>query len=151
MLSSHFAPTTQRGAVLVVSLIFLLLLTLIGTTAMRTTTLQERMAGNTRDTNLSLQAAEAGLRAGQDWVLTAPNATTAQGNAPWDGAAQTGSVAGLDAQLANDPFFYVGPPTKTRVNIQLPPVFVDYYPVNAQGTGGSATAQTTLESYIYVP
>lgn len=151
MLSSHFAPTTQRGAVLVVSLIFLLLLTLIGTTAMRTTTLQERMAGNTRDTNLSLQAAEAGLRAGQAWVLVPANATAAVGHAPWDGVAQTGSVAGLDAQLANDPFFYVGPPTKTRTaGIQLPPVFVDYYPVNAQGTGGSATAQTTLESYIYI-
>lgn len=150
MLSSHIAPTTQRGAVLIVSLIFLLLLTLIGTTAMRTTTLQERMAGNTRDTNLSLQAAEAGLRAGQAWVLVPANATAAMGHAPWDGVAQTGSVAGLDAQLASNPFFYVGPPTKTRTNILLPPVFVDYYPVNAQGTGGSATAQTTLESYIYI-
>lgn len=149
MHSSHLIPATQRGAVLIVSLIFLLLLTLIGTTAMRNTTLQERMAGNTRDTNLSLQAAEAALRAGQNWVSIPANATTAMAHGPWDGAAQTGSVAGLDAQLANDPTFYVGPPTPVRMGVQSPPLFLDYYPVNAQGAGGSAAAATTLESYVY--
>ncbi len=58
----------QRGAVLVISLIMLLLLTIIGVTAMRTVTIEERMAGNMRDRNLSVQAAESALRAGADWI-----------------------------------------------------------------------------------
>jgi type IV pilus assembly protein PilX len=149
MLSSNIMHSQQRGAVLIVSLIFLLLLTLIGTTAMRTTTLQERMAGNTRDVNLSLQATESALRAGQDWVLIPANAVAAQANPPWDGMAQTGTVVGLDAQLAGDPSFYVGQPSPVRMGTSLPAVVVDYYPVNARGVGGSATAQTVLEAYIY--
>jgi type IV pilus assembly protein PilX len=139
----------QRGAVLIVSLIFLLLLTLIGTTAMRTTTLQERMAGNSRDVNLSLQAAESALRAGESWVPA--NTTAAMANPPWDGIAQTGTVVGLDVQLAADPAFYAGPPRPVRFNNSLPAVVLDYYPVNARGVGGSATAQTVLEAYVYAP
>lgn len=60
---NHLASKkSERGAVLLVSLIMLLLLTIIGVAAMRDTNLQERMAGNMRDRNLAFQAAEAGLR-----------------------------------------------------------------------------------------
>lgn len=52
----------QQGAVLVVGLLILLLLTLIGTSAMQGTSMQERMSGNMRDRNLAFQAAEAALR-----------------------------------------------------------------------------------------
>jgi len=52
----------QRGAVLVVGLIMLLLLTVIGMASIRSAGLQESMAGNMRDRNLAFQAAEAGLR-----------------------------------------------------------------------------------------
>lgn len=55
----------QRGAVLMVALIMLLLLTLIGMAAIRGSTLQERMAGNMRDRNLAFQSAEAGLLAAE--------------------------------------------------------------------------------------
>lgn len=55
----------QGGAVLVVSLVMLLLLTLLGLSAMRSATLSERMAGNLRDRMHALQAAEAALRAGE--------------------------------------------------------------------------------------
>lgn len=53
---------SQSGAVLIVSLIMLLLLTMIGVTSMQTTSLEERMAGNMRDKNLAFQAAETTLR-----------------------------------------------------------------------------------------
>lgn len=56
----------QRGAVLIVGLIMLLLLTVIGLASIRGTDLQERMAGNMRDHNLAFQAAEASLRAGEE-------------------------------------------------------------------------------------
>lgn len=55
-------PPRQRGLVLVVSLVFLLVLTMIGVTAVQTTTLQDRMAANLRDTQAAFQAAEAALR-----------------------------------------------------------------------------------------
>lgn len=58
----------QQGAVLIVALIMLLLLTIIGLSSMRGTSLQENMAGNMRDSNLSLQAAEAALRKGEQIV-----------------------------------------------------------------------------------
>jgi type IV pilus assembly protein PilX len=52
----------QCGAVLIVSLVFMLILTIIAAASMQSSTLQERMAGNAKDTKLAFQAAEAGLR-----------------------------------------------------------------------------------------
>lgn len=52
----------QTGAVLLISMIMLLLLSLIGATGMQVTTLEEKMAGNTRDSNLAFQNAETTLR-----------------------------------------------------------------------------------------
>lgn len=61
-------PKKQRGMVLVIGLIMLLLMTIVGLAAIRGTGLQESMAGNMRDRNLSFQAAEAGLRVGEEFV-----------------------------------------------------------------------------------
>ena len=55
----------QRGIVLVMVLMFLVVLTLLGMAAMRGTLLEERMAGNSRDRDLAFQASEAALRAGE--------------------------------------------------------------------------------------
>ena len=52
----------QRGAVLVVGLIFLALLMLLGVTAFNVATQEERMAGNARDRARALEAAELALR-----------------------------------------------------------------------------------------
>jgi type IV pilus assembly protein PilX len=62
-------PLSQAGSALIVALIFLLLMTLLGTAAMRGSSTQERMAGNSRDWNLAFQAAEAGLREGEQFLL----------------------------------------------------------------------------------
>ena len=53
---------------LITGLIFLVLLTLIGMTAMQTTMLEEKMAGNLRSENLAFQASEAALRAGESYL-----------------------------------------------------------------------------------
>ncbi len=60
------APRAQRGMALIISLLFLLVLTMLGMTSMQTTTMQERMAGNVRDRNVALQAAEAALRTAEE-------------------------------------------------------------------------------------
>lgn len=59
------ASILQQGSALIIALVFLLAMTLIGTTAMQGTSQQENMAGNVRDRNLAFQAAEAALRAGE--------------------------------------------------------------------------------------
>ena len=55
-------PTRQTGAALFISLMFLILLTLIGLSAANVGILQERMAGNVRESNIAFQRAEAALR-----------------------------------------------------------------------------------------
>lgn len=66
-------PGRQSGAILVTSLLLLIVLTVLGVAMMRMTNMQERMAGNTRDVNLSLQAAEAALRDGEARILALPD------------------------------------------------------------------------------
>lgn len=60
----------QRGAILIVSLLLLLVMTILAVTAMRASTFQERMAGNARDMNLAFQSSEAAARAAESWVLS---------------------------------------------------------------------------------
>ncbi|QMU61948.1 MAG: hypothetical protein GKR92_09670 [Gammaproteobacteria bacterium] len=55
----------QSGAVLFVGLIMLLVMSLIAVTSMQGSTLELRMAGNTRDSLVALQTAEAALKAGE--------------------------------------------------------------------------------------
>jgi len=55
-------PGRQRGAVLIVALVLLLLLTLVAIAGMRDTQLQEKMAGGAEDRAIAFQAAEAALR-----------------------------------------------------------------------------------------
>lgn len=62
------ARRQQGGAVLLVCLVMLLVLTMIGVSSMSNSTLQERMAGGARDYNQAFQAAEASLRVGEDYV-----------------------------------------------------------------------------------
>lgn len=51
----------EAGAALVTSLAILLILTILGIAAMRTSSIEERMAGNIQDSTLAFTAAESGL------------------------------------------------------------------------------------------
>ena len=59
------STTRSRGFVLVTSLIFLVVITLLAVSAINSATLQERMASNQREKSRALQAADAGLRQGE--------------------------------------------------------------------------------------
>ena len=63
-------PDRQKGFVLIMALVFLALLTIIGVTAMSTTSLEEKMAGNMKDRNIAFQAAETALLAAERWYET---------------------------------------------------------------------------------
>ena len=71
MLADHRNPAhpdNQRGWVLVVGLVILVMLTILSMALMKTTRLEEKMAGATRDMNLSFQAAETALRAAESFI-----------------------------------------------------------------------------------
>ncbi|MBK9132340.1 MAG: pilus assembly protein PilX [Gammaproteobacteria bacterium] len=106
----------QQGSTLVISLMILIVMTLIGITGIASSTLEEKMAGNTRDQALAFQAAEAALRDGEQYwgnivsLAAAFNGATAglypQGNHPdvldedtWDNSrTYTGTIAGVKEQ-----------------------------------------------------
>ncbi|MDO9612492.1 MAG: PilX N-terminal domain-containing pilus assembly protein [Serpentinimonas sp.] len=58
-------PHRERGVVLLVALVMLLLVTVLGLASVRMLTLEERMAANSFDRNLAFQAAETALREGE--------------------------------------------------------------------------------------
>jgi type IV pilus assembly protein PilX len=162
------ARAAQHGAVLVVALVFLLLMTLLGVTAMRGTTLQERMAGNLRDNNLALQAAEAALREGEQFLqqaalppfagadgLLQPQSESGQAEYwegyDWDGNSRVAATFDGVAQ---------GPAAAPRYVIEeLPPVVatgdsqkfgalpdVGFYRVTAYAVGGTTDAVSIIQS-----
>lgn len=60
----------SRGVALFISLVLLLVLTIIGVSAVQTTSLETRMARNEHDTLLAFQAAESALRDAERLLLT---------------------------------------------------------------------------------
>lgn len=61
-------PARQRGVILVVCLVLLVVLTLIATGGMQSTIVEERMAGNLQDYDLAFQAAESALEEAESWL-----------------------------------------------------------------------------------
>jgi type IV pilus assembly protein PilX len=62
MNTSFASRQTQRGVSLVIVLLFLVMLSILGTTAIQTSSLEEKMTGNERDRQIAFEAAEAALR-----------------------------------------------------------------------------------------
>ncbi len=91
----------QQGMVLVISLVFLLTLTLIGSMAMQGTVLDERMASNARQRVVAFQMAEAALSAGENAVNFTPASSTGYYRTP---TAPTNSA-------------YSAPLTQTNTNV----------------------------------
>lgn len=162
-------PKRQTGAVLVVSLVMLLLLTLISTTAMQTTSLEEKMAGNMRDKDLAFQAAESALKSAEarlDSPVALPTFTTAGTSGFYSSA----STIPTDTAVLNDSFWTSNPVATSTVTTlgtastpqyiiqQLPAACViapcsgvlpTPYKITVRATGGSTNAVVILQS-IYV-
>ncbi|MBI5041484.1 MAG: hypothetical protein HZB57_09920 [Gammaproteobacteria bacterium] len=58
----------QRGAVLLVSLMILLIMTVLGIAGMSSTTMEEKMAANNQQRQQAYQAAETALRDAEAWL-----------------------------------------------------------------------------------
>ena len=60
----------QKGAALIISLMMLVVMTILGVSAITTTTMEEKMAGNIRNKHISFQSAESAMRAAEVVVNT---------------------------------------------------------------------------------
>lgn len=155
----------ERGAALVVALVFLLVMTVLGVTSMRTTTLQERMAGNVGDNNLAFQAAEAALRAGEEFLQQATLPAFAGANGLLLAQDFAGQADFWSSYVWNDEnsqeadvVEYVGSSPRYVIE-ELPPLpaeggsvrfgalpEVGFYRVTARGVGGTADAVVILQT-----
>jgi type IV pilus assembly protein PilX len=156
----------ERGVVLAVSLIILLVLTILGTAGMRTTLMQERMAGSMRELNLAFQAAEAALREGEllleaaalpafdgtegywHWAATDKPDWTASSH--WSASntrAFSGALFGVDPPryfLEQRPA--VSAPGSLEAGVPLPDAGV--YRVTARAVGGTAAEVVLQVEYM---
>lgn len=109
----------QSGAALITGLIFMVVLTMIGVTAARMSTLEERMSGNMRDRSIALQAAEIALRDAERDIRNelAPGATTnPRRNPAISGITDFLGDCGLaTAATSDDGLCYSGPGVATPI------------------------------------
>jgi type IV pilus assembly protein PilX len=140
----NITPRKQRGAVLIISLVLLVVLTLLGLSAMQNTSLEEVMAGNLRSENVAFQAAEAGLRTGEVWLsgLTAKPVASSTGsggvwlldgpdpattnNQPWWREPQRDAAwwASTATQMTDDLAFAKGASPSTPQVLSVSPAYV---------------------------
>jgi type IV pilus assembly protein PilX len=66
----------QRGAVLIIAMVLLLVMSLIGLSSVVSSTLQEKMASNSQQRALSRYAAETALRAAEAYITSTITATS---------------------------------------------------------------------------
>jgi type IV pilus assembly protein PilX len=168
-------PSKQRGVVMFVALILLLILSLLGVTAARMQTVEERMARNNDNRQIGAQAAEAALRSAENGLLTGLYSNFAGNtNGLYAPLLSNGSpLTGMDWSVPANTLPYAGPALSslqtmaqpkivienlppvavagddisvTSLNPASPPVTV--YRVTAQGVGADNTSTTTLQSIV---
>jgi type IV pilus assembly protein PilX len=131
----HSHPeSSQRGAALVIALILLLVMTLLGVAALRTTTLEERMAANSQERNRAFHAAESGLTQGLLSTLPGADLSSLIYSPPSSGS----------QMLDNDPT--AG--TATQSGATITAEFVDSGPVPV-GSGTEANQGANIAAYYF--
>jgi type IV pilus assembly protein PilX len=164
-------PYHQRGAVLVVSLLMLLVMTILGVAAMQMTRFEERMAGNSRDINIAFQGAEAGLRDGETRIADMMSEPTGCATAPctvyqvdvlptnlrdqtltwWTDNGRELGVAGTQevADAARDPFVIIEKMAKVSdslVRNSESNATRTFFKVTASSAGANAQTEAVLET-----
>lgn len=138
----------QGGVVLVMALIVLVLVTILGVSTLRTTTLQEKMAGNSRDRDKALQAAEAAVQAclaevaGGTYALPLTPAATGT-PARWDVAANwTDSSKSKEVTVAATGGLFGNP----RCMVEALDAAKGSYRVTGRAVGGSEQTVVMLQA-----
>jgi type IV pilus assembly protein PilX len=164
----------QRGAVLVVGLIFLAMLSLMGVAAYSAATQEERMSGNTRDRIRAFEAAEASLRdcesvlaavggglpafdgTGGMYTAPAPDQLQVYETVNWKNAAQVRVIPTPLADVSIQPRCVV----EQVIDIEVPPEVrtagnrpdtLTVYRITAMGFGANANTSATVQSMFVRP
>lgn len=164
-------PDKQQGMALVMGLIILLVMTLISVTAMRSTLMQERMAGAFQGQQAAFQAAESALNGAKQQLKTTPlpdfgaNGFYVRGDPshgpPPDWSNPDAATAGADeAEIYTDAVSSTVAKNPRYVIVRLPgsctegdldasgPVPQNAFRIVTRGYGASENHQTVLESYF---
>lgn len=149
----------QQGMALIVSLIFLLLLSLLAVSSVQDATLQERMVANQRDHAMAFQAAEAALIAAEASADSGKHINEDEDededeNNKWDGSyGSLDKVTVSKSRFSKSPGFYIwhpgglaGQASEGDDNNNPHPI----YQINAVGYGGSPNSRVVLQSW-YIP
>ncbi|MBZ9558946.1 MULTISPECIES: pilus assembly protein [unclassified Modicisalibacter] len=143
------AKRSQQGIVLIVSLIFLLILSLLGLSSIQSATLQENMVGNQRDHDMAFQAAEAALR----WAEGQAKKGNGIHDEAWAPGSKVNTYALGDSRLSSNPQYHIWHPSGLEGqagegddDTNPKPI----YQITAIGYGGSPNSQVILQSW-YVP
>jgi len=158
-------PSRQRGATLIIALIFLVILSLLGATVASNNTLQERMSGNTRSRDLAFEAAEHAIRDAEIFLNNPDGDGVPANNAAYLAAhAVAGDINGLlsngdahdnDSTYWRDTFNWNGriAPANLINGVNAQPSYViermgltTYYRVTARGIGRSADTIAILQT-----
>lgn len=156
---------SQRGAALIMALIFLLVLTLLGTSGTMNNSMQERMSSNTRNRDLAFQAAEHALTAADQWIhgLSPPLAATTLAAAALSAA---GDLHDNDLDYWTDSFDWGTTGVRhpgTLADLRIQPAYVverlpsancpanpaatcAFYRVTARGLGAATEAVVILQT-----
>lgn len=169
---------SQQGAVLIVALVLLLVLTVLGTASIRDTTMEERMAGNYRDYSAALEAAESALRIGEAGIsslavyngfafngsdgtfdVTPASVSVDPGTGGNYGKSVTMSVftdSNGNALVYKAPDYYIErlpeidmPGSNQAIGTQNQPPRIRYHRVTAKGYGISPNTEVILQSTYF--
>ncbi len=163
----------QKGVALVVSLVILIAMTLVGVTSMKGSMNEITMAGNLRETGLTFQAAEAGLRQAESYVSKTISSAEFNGNTPgklgkddkdpdyldassWSGTETTSLTL---AGISTNPQYiikHLGPWAQNPLAMvntgggyagQLPGRIKENYRITSRGEGQTGKTFRTVQSY----
>ncbi len=166
-ISYSHQQSKQAGIVLPIVLIFLVIMMLLGVTAIRNVTMDEKMAASGRNRHLAFQAAEMALRACETRVQTGemngfrlvkvgpiPSGQDA-GREYWESNAQwlaVGNVVPRSVAEGTQTIFAQAP--RCIIEEMLPLMRLEsktthkQYRITARGVGANTTSSVILQSYI---
>jgi type IV pilus assembly protein PilX len=131
------ARERQRGLALIFSMMILVVLTILGVSAMRTSALQQLMASNTQETMRAFQAADSGLDRGMNQIKTS---TPADPGSFANNTQYSFTDMKATSKAQTPTLLQIGPPTRSSKGTGYSTAARAYYnqrvigttPVNAQ-------------------
>lgn len=149
-LDSPTAPNQQRGMALVFALVVLLILTILGISNLRTSSLEQLMSGNTQEQTRAYEAADSGASQALNIILNSTSPTSFNQGSPY-----TYSTSGVNnesstaqATVTTPTLIMYGQAPRGPIASSSCTMFVDQV---ITGTTNNTFAQVTLHQGFSTP